>query len=317
MSILDVLVAMANALSIQLHISGPKSLRIHRDSPFSSELELLPPSPITPTIDKEEIRVLQLLGLTPYEAKAYLGLVKNGPLRGSELAFLSHVPRSKLYGALRLLERKGLVHVTPSIPETFTAISPTALNTKAREIADQAASVLEVVQKLAEEYALKANGNDGLELPREANELWHIDGRRHIYESVGKMLRRAAKSVSYYATPAGLVRAYKAHADYLEKVGKRGVVVRLLAQTSKDIHLVTEELAAVVKIRRTTKPLAANFVCVDGQELVVMENSPDDFDVEKGAARAAWTTNKLLVGLYENLFERVWENSPALQRREP
>jgi len=183
------------------------------------------------------------------------------------------------------------------------------LSAKAREIADQAASALEVVQKLAEEYALKANGTSGLELPTEANELWHIDGRKQIYDRVGHMLRRAAKSISYYATPAGLVRAYKAHADYLEKVGKRGVVVRVLAQTSKDIHLVTEELAAVVKIRRTMKPLAANFVSVDGQELVVIQNSPNDFDVDTGRDRAAWTTNKLLVQLYENLFERVWESS--------
>jgi sugar-specific transcriptional regulator TrmB len=87
-----------------------------------------------------------------------------------------------------------LVHLTPSIPETFTAVSPlTVLNAKAREIADQAASVLEVVQKLAEEYALKASGSGGLELPREANELWHIDGRKQIYDRVGQKLRRAAK----------------------------------------------------------------------------------------------------------------------------
>ena len=303
---------MAKAISMQLRVPSPKSLRIDRDSLVSSQLRLLQPSPIAPTIDNEEIRALQMLGLTPYEAKAYLGLVKNGPLGGSELAFLSHVPRAKLYGVLRHLERKGLVHLTPSIPETFTAVSPlTVLDAKAREIADQAASVLEIVQKLAAEYALKANGS-GLELPTEANELWHIDGRKQIYDRVGQMLRRAVKSISYYATPAGLVRAYKAHADYLEKVGKRGVVVRVLAQTSKDVHLVTEELAAVVKIRRTTKPLAANFVCIDGQELVVIENSPGDFDVDRGTDRAAWTTNKLLVGLYENLFEKVWENSSPL-----
>jgi hypothetical protein len=111
-----------------------------------------------------------------------------------------------------------------------------------------------------------------------------------------------------------LVRAYKAHADYLEKGGKRGVAVRVLAQSSKDVHLVTQELAAVVNIRRTTKPLAANFVCIDGQELVVIENSPDDFDVDRGRDRAAWTTNKLLVGMYESLFERVWENSAPLHQ---
>jgi sugar-specific transcriptional regulator TrmB len=303
---------MGREFSMRLDVRSPKSLLTDHDSLVSLQLRRLQPSSIAPAIDNEEIRALQLLGLTHYEAKVYLGLVKNGPLGGSELAFLSHVPRTKLYGVLRHLERKGLVHLTPSTPGTFTAVSPlTVLDAKAREIADQATSVLETVQKLAEEYALKANSS-GLELPTEANELWHIDGRKQIYDRVGHMLGRAVKSISYYATPAGLVRAYKAHADYLEKVGKRGVAVRVLAQTSKDVHLVTEELGAVVEIRRTTKPLAANFVCIDGQELVVIENSPGDFDVDRGTDRAAWTTNKLLVGLYENLFERVWESSSPL-----
>jgi len=304
---------MAKAVSIQLHVPGPKSLCIQRDSRFCSELELLPARPIAPAVDKEEIRALQLLGLTPYEAKAYLGLVKNGPSGAAELSFRSHVPRTKLYAVLRTLERKGLVRLTPSLPKIFNAVSPHAiLNQKAREIADQAASALEVVEKLAEEYALKAKSIIGLQLPREANELWHIDGRKQIHDRVGQIIRRAAKSVSYYVTPAGLVRAYKAHVDFLEKIRRRGVAVRVLSHTSEDVRSVAQELAAVVKVRRTMKPLAANFVCVDGQELVVMENSPDDFDVDNGTARAAWTTNKLLVGLYENLFERVWEGSSPL-----
>jgi sugar-specific transcriptional regulator TrmB len=304
---------MAKAISMQLQVPSPKLLRIDRDSLVSLQLKLLQPSPIAPTIDNEEIRALQLLGLTPYEAKAYLALIRTGPVSAGKLAFYAHVPRSKLYGTLRGLEQKGLVHVAPSKPETFTAVSPLAvLKAKAEEISDQAAAGLEIVKKLAEEYELKATSSGELGLPTEANELWHIDGRRHIYQSVGKMLRRAVKSVSYYATPAGLVRAYKAHADYLENVGKRGVTVRLLAHTTKEIRSVASELATVVKIRRTTKPLGANFVCIDGRELVVIENSPDDFNVEKGGDRAAWTTNKLLVGMYESLFEGVWENSSPI-----
>jgi hypothetical protein len=126
------------------------------------------------------------------------------------------------------------------------------------------------------------------------------------------MLRHATKSISYYATPAGLVRAYKAHAEHLENVAKHGTAVRVLAQTSKDNHAVVQEMAAIVKIRKTTKPLTANFVCIDGRELVVIENSPNDFNVETGTDTAAWTTNHLLVQLYENLFERVWENASSI-----
>lgn len=304
---------MVSAVSVYEHSACSKSSGADCDSLAFLESRFFQSPPMPAIIDEQEIGALQLLGLTCYEAKAYLALIRTGPVKAGKLAFYSHVPRQKLYGTLHLLEQKGLVRVAPSSPETFTAVSPRAvLKAKAEEISDQAASGLEIVQKLAEEYALKATGSGELGLPREANELWHIDGRKHIYHSVGKMLRRAAKSISYYATPAGLVRAYKAHADYLENVGKRGVTVRLLAHTNKEARSVASELAAVIKIRRTTKPLGANFVCIDGRELVVIENSPDDFNVEKGGDRAAWTTNKLLVGMYENLFEGVWKNSSPI-----
>jgi sugar-specific transcriptional regulator TrmB len=261
----------------------------------------------------EEIGALQLLRLTFYEAKTYLALVKNGPLKGSEIGFLSNVPRTKVYGALRLLERKGLVHITPSNPQIFRAVSPlAALKAKADELVNQAAFTRKIIQKLAEEHEFTKQASNRLEIPREANELWYIDGREHIYDRVAEMLRHAAKSISYYATPAGLVRAYKAHAEHLENVAKRGAAVRVLAQTCKDNHAVAREMAAIVKIRKTTKPLTANFVCIDGRELVVIENSPNDFDVEAGADTAAWTTNHLLVQLYENLFDRLWENASSV-----
>jgi len=188
---------MVSAVSLYEHSASPKPSRGDRDSLVRLESSFFRSSPIPAVIDEQEIGALQLLGLTCYEAKAYLALIRTGPVSGGKLAFYSHVPRPKLYGTLRGLEQKGLVHVAPSKPETFTAVSPLAvLKAKAEEISDQAAAGLEIVQKLAEEYELKATSGGELGLPREANELWHIDGRKHIYQSVGKMLRRAVKSVS-------------------------------------------------------------------------------------------------------------------------
>jgi sugar-specific transcriptional regulator TrmB len=294
------------------HAPGLKSARGSSESlPFAeSDFAAVP---IAPDDIYEEVGALQLLRLTFYEAKTYLALVKNGPLKGSEIGFLSNVPRPKVYGALSLLERKGLVRITPSNPQIFRAVSPlAALKAKADELVNQAAFTRRIIQKLAEEHELTKQPSSRLEIPREANELWYIDGREHIYNRVAEMLRHATKSISYYATPAGLVRAYKAHAEHLENVAKRGTAVRVLAQTSKDNHAVVQEMVAIVKIRKTTKPLTANFVCIDGRELVVIENSPNDFNVETGTDTAAWTTNHLLVQLYENLFERVWENASSI-----
>lgn len=301
---------MIGAPPIQQQRPGLRSARADHESSFYADLGLASMPLVPARIHDEEIGALQLLHLTLYEAKAYLALIKNGPLKASEVGFLGRVPRPKVYGALRHLQRKELVHIVPSNPATFRAASPMAvLKTKADELVNQAALTQETVRKLAQEHELTKHGNRGSELPREANELWYIDGREHIYNGVARMLERATKSISYYATPAGLVRAYKAHSEYLENAAKRGAAVRVLGQASKDNHIVARELAAIVKIRKTTKPLAANFVCIDGRELVVIENCPNDFDVRNGTDKAAWTTNELLVELYENLFERVWDNA--------
>ncbi|HXZ97798.1 MAG TPA: helix-turn-helix domain-containing protein [Candidatus Acidoferrum sp.] len=304
--------SLIKAIPMHEHRVGLKSARGNSEFLSFAESDIASLS-VAPDDIYEEVGALQLLRLTFYEAKTYLALVKKGPLKASEIGFLSNIPRPKVYGALSLLERKGLVHVTPSNPQFFRAVSPlAALKAKADELVNQAAFTRRIIQKLAEEHELTKLPCSRFEIPREANELWYIDGREHIYNRVAEMLRRATKSISYYATPAGLVRAYKAHAEHLESVAKHGAAVRVLAQTSKDNHAVVQEMAAIVKIRKTTKPLTANFVCIDGRELVVIENSPNDFNVETGADTAAWTTNHLLVQLYENLFERVWENASSV-----
>ncbi len=50
---------------------------------------------------------LRELGLTEYEAKVYLTLLEEGPLKPSEIAVKAGVPRTKVYEAVRSLERKG------------------------------------------------------------------------------------------------------------------------------------------------------------------------------------------------------------------
>jgi len=70
------------------------------------------------------VPTLKRLGLTEYEAKIYAAVVGAGSKTAGELSFLSGVPRTKLYGSLRSLEKKGLVRTVSRKPETFAANSP-------------------------------------------------------------------------------------------------------------------------------------------------------------------------------------------------
>lgn len=57
----------------------------------------------------EIVQLLLKLGLTEYEAKAYLSLLKENPVNGYSLSKNSGIPRSRIYDILQSLIVKGLV----------------------------------------------------------------------------------------------------------------------------------------------------------------------------------------------------------------
>ena len=53
--------------------------------------------------------LLQQLGFSEYEARAYLALLQRNPLNGYELAKVSGLPRANVYAVLQKLEERGAV----------------------------------------------------------------------------------------------------------------------------------------------------------------------------------------------------------------
>lgn len=70
-------------------------------------------------VEEKEVAALCRLGLTDYESRIYLTLIKMGPKKASEVSFFGHVPRTKAYGAIRELERKGLLQIIAGKPELY------------------------------------------------------------------------------------------------------------------------------------------------------------------------------------------------------
>ncbi|MFL5732109.1 MAG: TrmB family transcriptional regulator [Chloroflexia bacterium] len=59
--------------------------------------------------DNDTALLLQRLGFGDYEARAYIGLLRNGEITGYELAKVSGVPRANVYEVLPRLEARGAV----------------------------------------------------------------------------------------------------------------------------------------------------------------------------------------------------------------
>ena len=64
---------------------------------------------VTNLKQKDTIQTLEKLGLSNYEAKAYLAILSEPPLTGYKLSKVSGVPRSRIYETIEKLTAKGLV----------------------------------------------------------------------------------------------------------------------------------------------------------------------------------------------------------------
>jgi sugar-specific transcriptional regulator TrmB len=76
-------------------------------------------------MDEKEIKTqLREFGLNEYEVRAYITLLKNGPLTAGELAALSKVPQPRIYDVIRTLMSKGFVITSQGRPKRVIPLSP-------------------------------------------------------------------------------------------------------------------------------------------------------------------------------------------------
>jgi len=83
------------------------------------------------------------LGLTRYEAKAYLALIHRESFAASELATEAGIPRQRIYDVLNTLTSRGLVRDWPGPVTRYTAIDPQAAVDRLLSVQRQALAGLE------------------------------------------------------------------------------------------------------------------------------------------------------------------------------
>lgn len=76
----------------------------------------------------DPVSLMQALGFTEYEARAYATLVREGPLTGYQLARHSGIPRANIYAVVdKLLERGAVLRASASDGQHCQAVPPAVL----------------------------------------------------------------------------------------------------------------------------------------------------------------------------------------------
>jgi sugar-specific transcriptional regulator TrmB len=116
-----------------------------------------------PTVDK-----LTRLGLTSYEAKAYLALTRRGSSTAAQVSRLAGVPRQRIYDVLASLVEKGLASSKPGRVVKYAATAPELalerlLSDHRQQLAELEQSVSAMVEELQPAYQEGQEQTDPLE----------------------------------------------------------------------------------------------------------------------------------------------------------
>jgi len=158
------------------------------------------------------IALLQQLGFSEYESRAYLALLQRNPLNGYELAKLSGLPRANVYAVLQKLEERGAV-VRLDMPSgaRYTPVAPTELT---QRIANRFQGILNATQQALEELAT----------PAAAEYIWNIQGYTALIDHANTLIDATQERL---LVALGRQEA-RALAEPLARAESRGVIVTTL-----------------------------------------------------------------------------------------
>src|SRR5215212_2457535 len=156
--------------------------------------------------------LLQQLGFSEYEARAYLALLQRNPLNGYELAKESSLPRANVYAVLQKLEERGAV-VRLDMPSgaRYAPVAPAELS---QRIGSRFQDVLSTTQQALEELAT----------PAAAEYVWNIQGYAALIDHAHVLIDATQEQL---LVAIGRAEA-SALAEPLARAETRGVAVTTL-----------------------------------------------------------------------------------------
>lgn len=132
--------------------------------------------------DFEIINRFESLGLSNYEARVYLFLLRNGQSYGNEVSKNTGIPGSKIYETLSRLVEKGLAHLIQGKPIHYQALP---LKEFLNQWQTDASRVVEYLM----------DNKERIETAPQSELLWHLSGRKQLIEKIKEIIDSAEHNI--------------------------------------------------------------------------------------------------------------------------
>jgi HTH-type transcriptional regulator, sugar sensing transcriptional regulator len=257
----------------------------------------------TQSVSEKTRRILQDLGLTDYEIKAYVSLLAHPGIQASEVSKDSDVPVSKIYEVLGNLERKGWVESQHSRPTRYFPKSPsTALQAlRLRMEAELKSNEDHLLSELMPLYEMKEI--------QERPDIWIIRGDYNIIAKITESIDRCKKELLVVFPPA-LNSVVDLVLPALTNVKSVGVNVRILMSGELNERSVAR-IASLAELRFKDNMFGGG-VIADATEVILLLGRGSG----NREALAIWSDHAGLASFAKNYFEFLWnEAQPSSKQR--
>ena len=207
---------------------------------------------------------LEELGLSRYEAGAYLTMIRKGSLAASEISYYANLPRTKVYSTLKKLEKKRLSIVSQSKPLICSAIPPEEAFGDIVKLYERRSKnmkkIVERLQRITDDQKPKAS---------EERRYYILDPNSTL-EKIMSLIANSKSSV-YAALDGWGIQLMSRCRSAMIKAITAGVKIRLLLATQ---CLGNENLASIPEdIDMKIGNVPSNVIIIDSSHLVAVDSS--------------------------------------------
>jgi sugar-specific transcriptional regulator TrmB len=225
-------------------------------------------------VSQPAIDALEQLGFSTYEARVYLGLLRQSPITGYQLSKLSGVPRSRIYETLERLTAKGFAVALQTEPVEYSPLAVRELLGHLQAQFDGALSTLKTELR---------------QFPPQATEsIWNLRGRDDILRRARAMIAQAQESIYL----VGWSEPLQELQPELEAAARRNlrIVVISCGESALSVGKHYHHAFEAELVQRCDSSLN---VVVDGMEVLVGQTEPAE------TCQAAWSHSAALILITE------------------
>jgi len=244
-------------------------------------------------VSEETKKVLQELGLTDYETRAYLALLEKGVLTASQVSKHSRVPYSKVYETLTSLEEKGWIETEHGRPSRYYPKAPSeALAAMKLQLEDKVKTWEKTIVSELEPFYERRE-------IREKPDLWILRGEFNTLAKLKEMVEKT-KNELMIAAPILPKTLADAIAPMLMRLQSANVkIFFMVSRKAKGWNL--QKIANVAEVRMRDHMFGGG-VIADGKEAML-------FLGEDKPTLVIWSNHLGLVQFAKEYFQYLWETS--------